>query len=577
MKGILVALLANKYRFTADDICGRTEMDITELIREPGKIYKRRDPLKGFKEGEDLPGTVRWDVVYYGKRELNKELETKGEDERLPKDLRHLEKERSREARSPEDQVCFIPPERDYPSGILSVQIHNIVGLERHLVAGSKGDKNLQRGQGPEEEEEGESLPSAYCSIMLDYQKIYKTRVKPMTSKPFFNAGCERFIRCWHTSTVLVVVRDHRMREVDPILGVVELRLKDVFKNSSHTCHFYPIRGGVGYGKIRISLLFRAIDTRLPPQLLGADIGSLEICCKTISAEHITDVEVREADSILFDTPFIKKRAKRSEDGSGWAPIHNTHGSTGFRLGVRYRHSSACVLYFHHTSILRNKTLAVAVLWLKDIPDEEDVDLKLPVFRPHKVQQYIQNCGVPEEKNGTLAGYVHLKVRFHRGLGHSHRRQAAREKDFRDVMEAVSCIGHIRGESAPLHVEESEDEDLSSDEESPKSKTLAVEQEHEEGNERQQLHFSGSEDEADAEAEEAEAGEEIGKIRGIKRRLTKNSERRKHLHQKERGMMQWKGARTLAWVGRSVSNVPRRVSGKLRMEPRRPGVESEVR
>jgi hypothetical protein len=63
------------------------------------------------------------------------------------------------------------------------------------------------------------------------------------------------------------------MRQHDPILGVVPLKLSDILQTSSQVTRWYPLDGGVGFGRIRISLLFRSIETRLPPNQLGWDVG----------------------------------------------------------------------------------------------------------------------------------------------------------------------------------------------------------------------------------------------------------------------------------------------------------------
>lgn len=55
---------------------------------------------------------------------------------------------------------------------------------------------------------------------------MYETRVKPITSSPMFNAGTERFIRDWRKTHVTVTVKDSRMRENDPVLGVVFLKVR---------------------------------------------------------------------------------------------------------------------------------------------------------------------------------------------------------------------------------------------------------------------------------------------------------------------------------------------------------------
>lgn len=457
-----------------------------------------------------------------------------------------------------ETDITRIPPDPAYPSGILAIQVHNVVGLERHIVSGSKGSSGLRRGeaQTAQEEEEGHNLPSAYVSIVLDYQTIYRTRIKPMTSKPFFNAGTERFVRDWTKSKILIVVRDARVREEDPILGCVDLTLRDVMAKGSQVSRFYPIRGGVGYGKIRISLLFRSIDTQLPKPLQGVDIGSVEIVSRHISAASITDHEVQKADIVKFATPVIRKDAVRDGDGAGggWAPVHNTQGSTGFRLGVRHRHSAPCILYFRRDSklIRRDKVLAVAAFWLKDIPDDQVVNLTLPVYRPANLQRFTQNYGVADG-DCKHVGHVELAVRFHRGLGHSHRRAGMVEKDFKDVIEAAACVENIRGEE-PLMPSDNEAATDSDEGEEGQPGAEGGGGEHAGTAPRPQSRGSG----------------------GLVAKFREKRQETKELHRMERGAMQWKGARTLAWAGQGIKGKGREMRGALRMEPRRPGIESEV-
>lgn len=535
---MLSVTLWDSDRFTADDIVGRTEIDVTELVRNRGTTYKRRDRLQGFKAGHYMPGCINWSVVFHGKQDLNQDLATSGVDERLPEDFKDAEAFKSTNDKvdtAQESRIRYIPPDPSYPAGILSIQIHNIVALERHTITGSKGNPAARPGgqSAAMEEEESENLPSAYCSIILDHEKIYKTRVKPMTSKPFFNAGTERFVRDFRVSTVLVVVSDSRLREIDPILGVVEFRLADVLKNSSMISRYYPLQGGIGYGKIRVSLLFRSIDTKLPKQLLGSDIGEVEIVSKVIAADGITDKEVRSADYITFSVPLASKRAFKDADGAGW----RAGGRRGLRLGVRGRHCVPCVLYFRRDSKLRRgKTLAVAVLWLKDVVDDEDVVVRLEVVQTGDVEGFVQNCGGRE---GRGVGFVEVVVRFHRGVGaKAHRRAAEGERDFADVVDAEMCV--VRDEAVESSEEEEEDE--------------------EEGT-------SG---------EESEEGEETHPVKGLKKRFGKRREVQRELHRRERGVMQWKGARTLAWVGKGVKDAGKGVKGHFKMEPRRPNVETEV-
>jgi hypothetical protein len=65
---------------------------------------------------------------------------------------------------------------------------------------------------------------------------------------PFFEAGTEVFIRDWQQTVVRVVVRDSRLRENDPILGIVNLPLTELLSDASEVSSLYSIQEGVGYG-----------------------------------------------------------------------------------------------------------------------------------------------------------------------------------------------------------------------------------------------------------------------------------------------------------------------------------------
>ena len=73
-----------------------------------------------------------------------------------------------------------------------------------------------------------------------------------MTSKPIFEAGTEKFVRDWRNTIVTVTVRDQRMREHDPILGVVVLKLSDILQTSSQVTRWYPLDGGMVISKYHV-------------------------------------------------------------------------------------------------------------------------------------------------------------------------------------------------------------------------------------------------------------------------------------------------------------------------------------
>ena len=74
------------------------------------------------------------------------------------------------------------------------------------------------------------------------------SRVKQYTSMPFFEAGTEVFLRDWQETVLRVVVRDSMVREKDPILGIVNFSLKDVFTEASEVNGLYSLQEGVGFG-----------------------------------------------------------------------------------------------------------------------------------------------------------------------------------------------------------------------------------------------------------------------------------------------------------------------------------------
>jgi hypothetical protein len=55
----------------------------------------------------------------------------------------------------------------------------------------------------------------------------------------------------------------------DPILGIVNLPLADIFANSSEVTKLYSLQDGVGFGKVSISILWKSIKVELPKELSG--------------------------------------------------------------------------------------------------------------------------------------------------------------------------------------------------------------------------------------------------------------------------------------------------------------------
>jgi len=76
-------------RHTADDVVGKVELPIREMIQHPCRMYQQVSKLQGMNEGSEMPGELHWEVGFFGKPKLRNELRTDGKIKDLPKNLKH--------------------------------------------------------------------------------------------------------------------------------------------------------------------------------------------------------------------------------------------------------------------------------------------------------------------------------------------------------------------------------------------------------------------------------------------------------------------------------------------------------
>jgi hypothetical protein len=67
----------------------------------------------------------------------------------------------------------------------------------------------------------------------------------------------------------LIISTDARLREHDPILGIISLPLVDLFSTASQVSGSYALEDGIGYGKVNISFLWKSVEIELPRELSG--------------------------------------------------------------------------------------------------------------------------------------------------------------------------------------------------------------------------------------------------------------------------------------------------------------------
>lgn len=187
-------------RLSADDLLGTIDVPLKDLMNDQdthNRISIREDRFLG-SDGSTWPGTLSWECGYFSKTTLEQHLEHRHQDVDEIKDKIEAEaEEKLREAKTRDDERAEIEqqkkedlkektdeiiagskPTQEWPSGILSIKVEQINGLEVEKIKQS----GVEEGG---EDEESDDLPSAYCTVIINHQRVYKTRTKLKTNKPF--------------------------------------------------------------------------------------------------------------------------------------------------------------------------------------------------------------------------------------------------------------------------------------------------------------------------------------------------------------------------------------------------------
>ncbi|TLD24367.1 hypothetical protein PspLS_06890 [Pyricularia sp. CBS 133598] len=646
-------------RWTADDDLGRVDLDLKYLMTNEetmNRMQDREDRFCGEDSDEKVPGTLTWSVGYFSKTRItdkilekqtyNPEIKSKAqlkehvsdiaeyklrESGKAPED-NEVKQQKAQDYKEIEDNMIIsAPPSEHYPSGILSIQIHNITGLEVQRL--NKKDKNTM-SEYAEESEHEDDMPDSYCTIVLNHRKVYKTRTKPKNSKPFFNAGTERFVKDWRTAEVMISVRDSREREDDPLIGLIFLPLAKVFANRTQLHEDYPLIGGIGYGRARVSMVWRSVELKLPQHLLGWNYGTLEIMDGVRSKVYgalpadirKNRIKVRTNMDRIKLYPRGGKKGQNGSDGrpGEWKPKEKKHRDGAF-LPVRRRYASCLIIEFREDGFIANSTAAFAVLWLHELVDEEEQEVTLKVWRGSKdALKRAESCcdydGMHDEE--THLGEVVMKLRFWRGLSGFHKSYASKSKntDMRNVMECLDTITDeglrdVEGDEG----DDSDDSD-SSDEECGEDQADDKETEEEKKTRKKlQTHANDSESESsdsdddDNDRLKSSTGQSsrlslsrFKKIKsifrspvnggtdaalsvvapghnspddpdtGLRGQLREYKDHHRSLHRKHRGVMQWRVAREADHVGGKFSRLKGTVQGAFKHGDKHIGIETEV-
>lgn len=427
-------------RFSNDDLLGRTSIPIKQLIERRGEMQQRVDGLIGYNASTNKKGKLVWSVGYFGLQPLNPKLSTTGQspfiNEHIESQLNLPKPSHYRKfklASEDDEEVRYIKPDPNFPSGILAIQIHQAVDLGMNdTIHTYQKRQSFEAGQdldGPDEED-GSSAPSSYCNVIINDQIVFRTREKAFSRRPFYNAGTERFIRNWKTCVIMVNVRHSIMREHDTLIGVIYLKLADVFANSSLVTEFYPLAGGLGYGRVRVSLLFRSVEMKLMPKELGWEIGTIHLNRLLVRSVHNLRMKLRLR-TISSKYQVDVTSATGTEDGGV-----EYNFDEAIQLPVRRRFSSALIVEFYTS----RKPVAVAIIWLIQIYDHDNAVIEVPIYWAEHYEKLTQNFIVSKDVAASLGmesiGSLHAFLYFQTGLGLSHSKFASTNSDIRQVQQA---------------------------------------------------------------------------------------------------------------------------------------------
>ena len=334
----------------------------------------------------------------------------------------------------------------------------------------------------------------------------------------------------------MIAVRDSRVHENDALLGLLYLPLAKVLKSRAQVIGRFPLVGGIGHGRARISLLFRSVNLQLSKELLGWDLGTVQI------TQPISCAEVPAAiDGLRLKLRTSINRAKMypSQD-EGQGKHWSTKRENAVNLAVRKRYCSCLVFEFRKNSVGVDKTVAFGVLWLKDVPDEEETVADVAIWRTEKDNLNRGTVNITQDL-GEKLGSIRVPLKFHRGLGAYHQKLASKNPNLQDVFDVLTTADENK--EVRIAIRGDNDSDTSSDSDS-------------------------SDSDSDKDVNDGKGGP-ISKIKHYK-------DHSDQLHRHQRGLMQWKGARTADYLKTKAGHGKDNLLDRFKHHDRDSGIETEV-
>lgn len=275
-----------------------------------------------------------------------------------------------------------------------------------------------------------------------------------------------------------------------------------------------------------------------------------------------------------------RKEVERNDAGD---VVWNMEDSPS-ELPVRKRYGSTLIIGFKSTlGIVKSGKDAMAVVWLRDLIDNQEGKIEVALWKAHNFKRLKQNY-VPLD--GSLDGWEKNRDKYERigtlrvdlifkpGVTRAHKevldtsnpdkRRIWDEVDRRTAVGLNEKVGEQQdGEPASV---EGENTEVGVDET----------QEH-----RESVGGNGSQGECDEGSwieghDETEGHEEDKGDEGLMERLKAWKQEEHELNLQHRGVMQKKPARTAVWLKDNMEDAAHKVKNRFSMKSRQPGIETEV-
>ncbi|CAJ0898054.1 9374_t:CDS:10 [Entrophospora sp. SA101] len=318
-------------------------------------------------------------------------------------------------------------------AGILGLQIHQ--GMNLQLTAAPYNDDSSTISMA--DNHYNINYPNPYVVVYLNDAIVYRTRAKLNNIAPYWNASTEQFVKDWRKAIVRVVVKDQKDLEYDPVIGMVTVQLKDIFDKKDkkkELSKWYPLRHGVGCGKVRLSFLFKAIDIKLPPEERGYDVGTLfahsfvaEDLHASLRTKHNLYLVLSLNQSEIKLTTQVSKRSNpptwlcNNDNNNDQSTSHSNDNNQQeqFQVAIFKRYRTSLIVKVKRRGIFgMNSTVGVAELRLKNITDCLEQEIEVPIFEGYDPNFILENdfkiisggnddlddCGNGSEQEGVKKG-----------------------------------------------------------------------------------------------------------------------------------------------------------------------------